>query len=401
MNLQNKTLNFTIICEYNPFHGGHLRQIELIRSEYPDSTVTAVMSGNFVQRGEAAIYDKYKRAEAAVKCGVDLVLELPFPWCASSGEFFASAGVTLIDGLGIFDCICFGSESGDVEYLHRLAERSADSEFDAAVAEAAKKGSSESYIRLRQRLYRETYGEDFVTSPNDILGVEYLKSLTRLNSKVVPYIIKREGGYSATNSRRLIRTGDISSLTGLLPPSMLETVLTDVHTDISNLTAAVLYKLRTSDAAELETYADIPVGMGRRLIDAANDSTTMAELYEKSAQKLYTDARIRRMILSAMTGTTMADLRAKPTYTTVLAFNERGAELLSQIKAKRRSADDETEIPHIITKPSAASKLTGTGCRQYELSRRAEILYGLCKTPPKRAGDDLRRGPYILKKEDN
>jgi len=399
MNLQKIMLNFSIICEYNPFHYGHLCQIEHIRREFPDSSITALMSGSFVQRGEAAMYGKYERAEAAVKCGVDLVLELPYPWCAGSGEFFASGGVTLLDGLGIFDRICFGSESGDIVNLNRMAENSINEAFDRKVAEEAKRGTDESYIRLRQRLYEEIYGEPFVTSPNDILGVEYLKALKKLSSSIEPYVIKRESDFSATVSRRMIRDGNTDTLKNMIPSQMLDIVNGFEYADMRYAFPAVLYRLRNADAFGLETLADIPNGMGRRLIEAANKSKALDELLENCAGKRFTDARIRRMLLFAMTDVTLEHLRAKPAYTTVLALNDRGARLLADIKARRKNAAEGEYMPLVITKPSAASKLNGEAAVQYELNKRAEILRSLCYNVPKSALEHLTRTPYIHKKE--
>jgi len=328
------------------------------------------------------------------------VLELPYPWCAASAEFFASAGVSLISRLGIFDRICFGSESGDAGMLRSAVRNLCDPAFEAKIAAEVRNSVDESYIRLRNRLYKETYGEEMTSLPNDILGVEYIKALEKSASAVEPYIIRRTGGFSATESRRRIRSSDMESLDELLPGPMLETVLRKKHSDIENAASAVLYRLRSADASELEQYADIPKGMGRRLCDAAYNSISVAGLYENAAQKLYTDARIRRMVLYSMTDVRLTDLRNTPSYTTVLAFNSKGAGLLSDIKAYRKSQPDDAGIPEVITKPSQASKLSGIAARQYELSRKAELLYGLCFDPIHISGDDLRRGPYISKKED-
>ncbi len=388
MNLQNTTLNFTIICEYNPFHRGHLLQIETIKREFPQSTVTAVMSGSFVQRGDVATFDKYKRAEVAVKCGADLVLELPFPWSMASGEFFASAGVSLIDRLKIFDRLCFGSESGDVGQLTQTAANTLDARFEQSLAAEASKSTSESYIRMRSRIYREMFGHDLASTPNDILGIEYIRALKKRESHITPHVIKREVGYSATESRRSLRSGDTDRLAELVPPEMLDVTSGVEVSDIEHMASAMIYRLRTSTPDEVERFAEIPVGMGRRLISAAARASTFAELCENAKSKLHTDARIRRMVIFYMLGVTADDLHSLPEYTTVLAVGGRGRELLSKIRAARKNAPD---MPQVITKPSSAPT-----SRQLELARICETFYGMCYAKKLDVGEDLRKSPFVF-----
>ena len=181
-----------VICEYNPFHRGHEYQINAIKNS--GSYVVCIMSGGFVQRGGPALYDKYVRAEAAVRMGADLVVELPFPYCSSAAEFFAKGGVALADSLGLIDELCFGSESGDIVQLEtavsnitspRLAE-------EMKKARADKNNKDKSFAVLRQEAYGALFGDGFPLLPNDILGVEYIKALNELKSSIRPVTYKRE-----------------------------------------------------------------------------------------------------------------------------------------------------------------------------------------------------------------
>ena len=167
---------FGIICEYNPFHNGHLRQINEIK-KLSDEPIICVMSGNFTQRGEIAITDKYSRAKTALCAGADAVLELPVPFSIASAEYFASAGVHILNGAGV-DKLCFGSESADAERLYRIARAACSDEFLAECESLSKKdGNAAAYFELLARFS----GESDILS-NDILGIEYTKAIIKNNS---------------------------------------------------------------------------------------------------------------------------------------------------------------------------------------------------------------------------
>lgn len=184
-----------IICEYNPFHNGHLRQLRLAREQAgEDCALICLMSGNYVQRGEPALFPKSLRAEAALRCGADLVLELPLTAALSSAEGFAAGGVRILSALGC-DLLCFGTETEELAALRRSAEANLDPAFDALLRRELESGSS--YAAARQRALTALGAGEGVSSPNDILAVEYLKALLRQNSPMQPLPIRRPGSYHA------------------------------------------------------------------------------------------------------------------------------------------------------------------------------------------------------------
>ncbi len=384
-------MNFAIICEYNPFHYGHLKQISQIRAMHPGASVVSVMSGSFVQRGEAAIVGKYARAEAAVRCGCDLVLELPFPFCCSCGELFASAGVSLIARLGVIDSLCFGCESADFDRLRRIAAALESPEFGRELGLACEKSGAEPFSVLRQKLFERLYGEPFVTAPNDILAVEYLRALARTEHAPAPCPIVREGTVSAAGARRILRGGP-GDPAEYLPPPMLEALDGEEMTDMRHLGRPLLWRLRTASPEELEGLADIPRGMGSRLIRAAGEAADYDDLCRRCATKKYTDARIRRMLLYGMLHVRDEQLRPFPRFTVVLAMNRRGQELLREIS---KTHDESLTV---ITKPAHLKRLEGEAADQAELHSRAEQLFGLDCAAPLSAAAQWRKTPFRMEK---
>ena len=177
-----------VICEYNPFHFGHKYQLDVIRHLLgQDTAIIAIMSGDFVQRGEPAIIGKYARAESALLCGCDLILELPLPFSMSGAEFFARAGVYIADSLGIVDLLFFGSECGELTKLQTVAERMTSDEFGQACVEARMTDKGAQTGRLRADIYRRLFGDEPILSgSNDLLALEYLRALNRFGSAIQP-----------------------------------------------------------------------------------------------------------------------------------------------------------------------------------------------------------------------
>ena len=188
-----------IVCEYNPFHNGHKYQIDQIKREFgEDTAIIAIMSGNFVERGDVAVLDKFKRARMAVENGVSLVLELPFPFSLSSAERFAQGAVEIAHRLKTVNILSFGSECGSVERLSRIAERVLSEEFDLALKNTLNADGNESlgYAKARTMTYEALYGKEdaqILLSPNNILAIEYLKALKKLGSPILPHTVLRNG----------------------------------------------------------------------------------------------------------------------------------------------------------------------------------------------------------------
>ena len=379
-----------IICEYNPFHNGHKYLLD--EAKKSGCAVVAVMSGNYTQRGEIAIADKYTRAEAAVKCGADLVLELPFPFCMSSAEFFAKGGVSVLGRIGA-EKIFFGSESGDISLLEKAAERALSGEFADLRDEISKaEGSAKGYFDALGALM----GEDTALLSNDILGIEYLKAIRRQKLEISPVAVKRLGdGFrdkeinsdfaSATAIRNALFDGSLCCLENYMPNQSFEILKRrleagELPADIKKLETAILSFWRLADPSLLGDIAELGNGLEYRIRDAALASASLAELEEKVATKKYTAAKIRRAILFAMLGVTKSDLDAALSYTSVLAANKIGRELLSSLRR------DEGELK-IVTKTADAPV-----CRQQQLSSAADALYTL-------AIPGGREASYISKKK--
>ncbi len=385
-----------IICEYDPFHKGHEYQIKSLRESGVD-TVVCLMSGNATQRGGLAVADKYTRAAAALASGADLVLELPFPYSSASAEYFAAAGVCLLDSLGVNE-LNFGSERGEMELLKSVAEVTATSEFDAAYRNMLEADPTVGTARAYADAYRELTGHELAGGPNDILALSYIKAALRSRSELELTTVKRTGaGFSetelraneypsATALRRAFAMGDFDKAFEGLPNGSARVYERAAEqgafpTDMSKLDAAVLSFFRLCDPASLENIAEASGGIAGRLCSSARTATSFEEMLERAATKRYTDARLRRAALFCLLGVTVDDLRTAPIYTTLLAADRRGREFLS--KHKNCGV-------RVVTKPSDAPM-----CRQRELSERLDSLF--VQTLPKPLGADefLRRSPKI------
>ena len=381
-----KMRGIAIVCEYNPFHRGHLRQLRLLRESFPDACLTAVLAGNFVQRGEPAVLCKYKRAEAAVTCGADLVCELPFPWSAQGAGFYAFAAVSIASRLGC-GVLGFGSETGSLSALNEAARRMESPEFADALRLAEKEDMSSpvSHINAVRTVYRSAFGEELPVGANDMLAVEYLRAVIRQKAELEPLCIKREGVWTATRAREYYRAGEFGRLEEEVPAVLSGFYRGEPPSDPSKLGGAVLNFFRTHSQSELAGYADLGGGIAGRLCSAALNAADHGEFLALAATKKYTHARLRRSVLSAMTGVTESDIREKPEYTSLLAANGTGTSFLREVKKRG-------EIT-VLTRPSDGKELTGKAARQFGLSQKADALWALAagESP----ADQMRKGPYI------
>ena len=392
-----------IICECNPFHGGHQYLIEQARASGADAIVS-VMSGNFVQRGEAAILSTHARAEILVRCGADAVVELPYPYAAASAEFFGRAGVEILSRLGV-DEVWFGSETGDISALSRLAEVADSPDFQEAYAKATEgeSGTASAYFNILSKMACQ---EDAACSPNDILAISYLRAIRATKSSIRPVTVKRLGsGYaesalkdgqfpSATALRRAWQEGGIDAVTPHLPMSCAEIATREQAANrapatLKNAEDLVLGMLSLTPQSELECYAGLGGGLAGRLRNSAIKATTIDEFYKLCATKKYPDARIRRGVLSALLRTKEDDLRAPVAYVRLLAANESGRAFLASV----RKTSDLT----VVTRQTDLPK-TREAKRQFELESASAALYSKCLPRAARADEQLRQSPVILKK---
>lgn len=329
--------NTGIICEYNPLHLGHKKQLDRIRAEYPEDGIVCLMSGNFVQRGKPAVFDKLTRARAAVLSGADLVLELPVTGALSSAEGFAFQGVQILSRL--CDRLCFGAETADRELLTDTARLLLSKEFQDALRQQLEKGLS--FPAARQAALGQL-GPDasILEIPNNILAVEYCKAILSQSSPMMPYPILREGSYhdtaadpenpSATAVRGLMEAGD--GWKSFVPDCCYDLFRSaPVHT-LQAGEKAILARLRTMTDAEFEALPYGSEGLWRKLMKNARSCTTLEEILTATKSKRYTRTRLDRMVMCAFLGLTEADLTSPAPYARVLAFNDKGREILKQAR---------------------------------------------------------------------
>lgn len=331
-------MNVGIVCEYNPFHRGHRKQIGVIREKFgAESGIICAMSGNYVQRGHPAIFDKTLRAEAALGCGADLVVELPVTTALSSAEGFASGGVAVLSRL--CDELCFGAETADPDLLEKTARALLGEEFPPLLHRELDKGLS--FPAARQAaLEKMGLSGKLLESPNNILAVEYCKAIARQSSPMRPLPISREGSYhaeeanfenpSATSLRLRLQKGlDIAAYL----PEATGQVFTGapIHT-LEAGERAVLSKLRTMTEAEFEALPFGSEGLWRKLMHESRAQATLEDIASAVKSKRYTRSRIDRMILCAYLGITAEMMNRDIPYVRVLAFNDRGREILKSAK---------------------------------------------------------------------
>ena len=360
-------LGCAIISEYNPFQRGHARQIAELRAMFPDACVVSILAGDFVQRGEPAVLPKYARAEAAVRAGVDLVLELPFPWSAQGARYYAAAATSIADAAGC-RVLCFGSETGGLAALRGAAVRMVSPEFEDALSAALGEDtrSPVSYISTVRDVYARLYGEHLPAGANDTLAIEYLKAIAENDCDLKPVCFRRIEGYTATEAREFYRAGNFTALAGLVPPELIDFYRENPPVDRACFERTALTLLRFTPPEEFAGCADLGGGIAERLCRAARGAAGYDGFTAAAATKKYTDSRLRRAVLAAITRTTVRDVEAKPLFTALLAANERGLEFLAQNRKTAR-------IP-VLTRASDAADLSDEAKRQIALARKVDDL---------------------------
>lgn len=328
-----------IVCEFNPFHKGHKYLIDTVKKD--GDTVVCVMSGNFVQRGEPALFLKEARVKAALLNGADIMLELPFVYATASAEIFAYNAVKILNDFGC-EKLAFGTETADATTLENVVKILNDNEFDDKVKKHFDEGIS--YPVARQRAFDE-YNVDFdISTPNNILALEYMKAIKKLNSKITPIPVTRIGaGYNDTNSvdgfasathiRQLINNGEDFS------PFVLENSIEIYKEEIKNgnfvsrekYNLASLTVLRSKLNTEVADIANMSEGLENRIKSAIKVSTSLEEVYDRAKTKRYTHSRIRRAVLSLTLGVTADDLKLPVPYCRLLGFNKNSAEVMGKL----------------------------------------------------------------------
>ncbi len=385
---------YGIVSEFNPFHNGHKYLFERARADGAEAIV-CVMSGNSTQRGEIALIDKYKRAEMALRSGADLVVELPYPFCCGSAERFASAGVAIAAELA--DTVFFGSESGDISALKEAARVCVSDEFIEEYKKTLESGAgtASAYFDLLERKTGRRY------MSNDILGIEYIKAALRLGVEISFSTTSRIGGsyasseltaggyQSASAIRELISRGELERARGYIPEEcfdiLFDAILMGSVTDADKLNTAIKLFFRMCEPSDICECAECDMGIASRICNAAAECADQ-DMLELLRTKRYTDARLRRAMLFALTGAHGSDFGTLPEYTNLLATNSRGRELL----AKRRK---DAEIS--ILAKAADVPNTPAAQRQAQLSARLDSVFALALKKEISAADMLRISPII------
>ena len=374
-----------VICEYNPLHLGHQKQLRQIRESFgADTAIVCAMSGNFVQRGFPALTDKSCRAKAAVLSGADLVLELPVTTALSSAEGFAAGGVKMLSSL--CDKLCFGAETADAKGLMETADALLSPVFSEYLREELGKGCSFPAARQRALEQMGLTGK-LLSQPNDILAVEYCKAILTQNSQMEPFPIYRQGNYhareadsenpSATAVRRLMLAG--GSWERFVPDAAAPLFAqASLHT-LEAGERAILGKLRTMTEAEFEALPYGSEGLWRKCMYASRREASLEAVAAAIKSKRYTRTRIDRMLMCAFLGITEERMAAEVPYTRVLAFTHRGRGILKEAKKKGRflNAGEPAEHPY------------------WELEKRCGDLYGLfCTEGVEPPGTEEKRRIY-------
>lgn len=392
-----------IIAEYNPFHNGHLYQINKAKELSGADGVVCIMSGNFVQRGQIAICDKWTRAEMALSSGVDLVIELPCYYSLGSAEVFANGGVSSLNALGLIDELWFGSECGDIEKLNEaaIALSNETEQISIDIKKYLDKGMS--YPSARTKAYSKSLGldEEIMSAPNNILAIEYIKAINKLNRRISPKTITRykteyhsttpsDSFASATAIRKLISDGkDFSTY---IPIEAYKTWQKAVQNRVapvfeSALDNVVLYKLRSMPLRELANINDVTEGLEYRIKEAAVKSTSACELINIVKTKRYTTSRISRIIWSAVIGIKESPFIKKPEYIRVLGLNKTGAKILA--KAKKNAT-----LP-IITK-MADFDISSSELIAYDIAATDLFVIGYPDTNKRAGAADFTTSPVVV-----
>ncbi len=374
---------FAIICEYNPFHNGHKRQIEIAKS-MSASHIVAIQSSCFVQRGDVAIMNNKARTLAALSCGVDLVIELPVVWSLSSAGYFARAATYIAKNLGFVDGLCFGSESYDINLLKQIAELEQNSAVQKKIRYFLNQGNS--YPKSRTLALSEFISPDktkILKDPNDILAIEYIKACKELSSgfDLLPILrntahnsdICRGNICSSSFIRKLILQND-DSYVSYVPSEVADIIKKEISlgsapADINKIERAILLKLREFDKMDFLNFPDISEGLHNRIYTCVRNASTFTELCDKIKTKRYTHSRIRRILLCALLGISQQIQKSMPPYARVLGFNEKGKQLLQISKEK-------SKLP-LITRAKQIKDLNEHSSKIFEIESKAYDIFAL------------------------
>lgn len=385
-----------IIAEYDPFHNGHAAHIANTRAESGGQAthIVTVISGSFTQRGEPVLLSKFRRAEMALACGADLVLELPLPWAMAPAEHFAAGGVAVLNALGCVNMLSFGSECGDTAVLKQLAEVSAHPNYQSDLKTALENGIP--YAAAGQQAAAEILGSEVaahLSSPNNTLGIEYLRAVAAQDAAWDVFTLQRcgvshnesvaKGAFaSATLLREMVR--DNNDLFAAYMPEKAAQILNDalkdgkVTTHTHRLETALMAHLRRLSPEDYATLPWLSEGLENRLYRESRTAADYNSLLEAIKTRRYPMARLRRVLWASLIGLTDADTRGLPPYVRVLGMNERGREILSA---------SSPALP-ILSRTAQVAELDKRAQRVFALECTATDLHALAMERPLPCGTD-------------
>ena len=367
-----------IVCEYNPFHNGHLYHLNESKKITSSDYSVAIISGNFTQRGEPSIVNKWLKTEMALKSGVDLVIELPVVYSISSAENFAHGAIKILDSLNIVDYLSFGSECGDISVLDDIVDVliAEPKAYTTLLSHELSKGIS--FPKARENALMMYLGNirrfaNILSAPNNILGIEYLKALKKQNSMIRPIALKRKEANhndnlfspssafsSASAIRNICNSNDITQLQRVMPESsydILEECLKkgNIVKSLSAFDKEILYMLRKMSTEEIAELPDVSEGLEYSLKKAATSCNSVVELLTLVDSKRYTKTRIQRILLYAILGITKKDIQLSQTispYIRILGFNDKGKEMISEITRRNPRLNLVTSVKKFLDETS-------------------------------------------------
>ena len=362
-----------IIAEYNPFHNGHLYHIMKSKQKAQADFCIAVIGGNFTQRGEPSLLDKWSKAESALLNGVDLVLELPTLYATSSAENFADGAIKLLNSLKIVDTLSFGAENAHIDILDDFAEvlYKEPKQFKTLLSAELKKGVS--YPKARETALMMYLNDikkylNVLSSPNNILGIEYLKALKKSKSRIEPIAIKRINSIhndtklsgniaSASAIRKLLQEDEIYKIENFMPISSYSILKKNINqghilNSLSTYEREIIYSIRLMSVDELGEFQDVSEGLENLIKKAADSCNNISDLIKIVSSKRYTSTRIQRILLYILLDITKKDIQFSKKiipYARILGFNENGKKLISKIVEANPKIDFVSSVNRFVT----------------------------------------------------
>jgi predicted nucleotidyltransferase len=407
-----------LISEYNPFHNGHKYHLEEAKRISKNQNTICIMSGNFTQRGDVTITDKWTRATMAVNAGVDLVIELPTVFAVRSAQHFAAGSIRLLNALGVVKEVCFGAENAEYHLLNKIANASTDIEVIKLFHENLLAGKS--YAAAMSSAISSIHGipTKILSSPNNILATEYIKAINKYDLNIAPIPINRIiANYHDTEishtiaSATAIRTHlqspncDISTLKSAMPAYSFDLLKTSFLTNksfpcLNNLSSILLYRLRTMNSTDLEKIIGISEGLENKLLNHSFQATDLERLLMLTKTKRYPLSRLQRILIHLMLGTTKETIdffdKTGPLYARILAFNDRGRQIIKVLK--------KTSTIPLIGKTTNYLNTTKRNTKQLNdlekmlaIDTYATDIYALAYSPNHSGGLDFIKSPLYIK----